>query len=332
MKVSTDEQTFGHLVRHHRNLLNQNGDTVRGLFPNMSAGRYSQLETDKAGRPTFEMVQTFKDVYSLSGLDFTMLLRAADYAATEEETEAVKRSVRSSRVSKSMGPAFVMDYRGDMTMWNREFALRYDIVSPDMAETLPVPTSLVHGGVPRVEAAADFARRSGASSSPRLQGPDHHLYPGMSLLDLLFNWQYRLRWELRPEEWESLEHYFLVRFWRTIWPLLRPSWYDQDHVEPDWLRQLLARLGNLPNGAGADFVRYSSVVRQLLEVNPSDPKVQRVSDFTFDTVVYWHDPVQYEVHPTTLFDSRFVLFQHHPLDPTAGVPVEHHDGSGHRPV
>jgi Helix-turn-helix domain len=313
-----EQWSFGRIVAYFRSRSDKTAGEVVPLFGYSSPSWLSDIETDKAVRPTLERVKQFARVYRMYPSEYSYLLRASDYPATSEEVEDLR--VRLSNLLEGFpDPAYVLDYRYQLVCWNRLFADLYDSASPS-SRVPRQDATLPPGSLHSVISASSGSSSQSDTTTPlsgTIGGAAAPLQVGLPFLQLIFSWDSRLRSELELEEWERLAHYFLVRFWRTTLPLIQPRWYEPEGKgEPAWLRDFLAAMSAPTTLAGADFVRHSEAVRTRLEEDPGDASVQLFTDFMNDTVSFWHGRTKFLLHTTELRDGRFILFRHGPVGGT----------------
>lgn len=201
--------------------------------------RVSRIENDLAPQPSIPLLYQFASSLRLSQLQYSQLLRAAGHAPSTQEIAEAGAHLDTHLRRFSM-PAYLMDSRGYVWIWNAPFAHAYG-ASSAQSNTANAPLPLT---------------------------------PGTHILMLLIHPASGLRQSFEPEAWYSVVRTQLIRFWQTSRRLIQPAWGG----EPEWLQQLVARLVALPAPAGQQFEQLWSQVQQMPTPTQEELLPQSLSD------------------------------------------------------
>jgi len=331
-----DEQTLGRILAEFRNQIGQTGSEVvpylkaslRGTgYSYWSTNRISLVEKNQTSRPEIEILRAFSDFYRLTPWEYTVLLRAADYPPTEEQLHEMRLNV--SPILAEIGvPSYVLNYRYELVLWNDAFAQLYDPAPPTFAGTMMREQLREDIENPRevwreeVNALTEGAN-SPAGNQSSLDSP-LQLQVGMPYFLFLWSRQGRFRQQTAHEEWERVVDFVLVRFWRTVKPLIQPHWNltpEGEPGEPEWLHNVIRRLSNLPAPDGQDFAERSQRTRALLGSDRRDKQVQLLRNRLYDRLFFRQGRLRFQWVNSEMEDARFTLVQHFPIEQSVTMPL-----------
>ena len=337
------EQTVGRILTYYRNRLGLRVVDVKPMLPaSWRESKISLLENDHAARPTRDILGMFAREYGISPLEYTYLLRAADYPPTEQEARAVYHRFQSGG-APTLYPAFVLTYRYDLVCWNQSFAELF--TSADSASATTRSAELIlpqdpdfaafredgsppFGSLPFESSASISESPTGAAATE--SAPLFPLRVGKSFFELLFDRRLCSRFfdyqgeidhlvpvsQNEKEPGTRLVDYFLNRFWRETMSLVQVDWVPRERQQeplPLWLVELYRRMATL-GVEGAEFVEASARIRKKLTGSWNDPSVQLIENaFLSDALLIQRRNGTHLLMPKELADARFTMYMIIPM-------------------
>jgi hypothetical protein len=164
---------------------------------------------------------------------YTALLRAADHEPLALEGQTMLAPLRP-RLHRHHTPAFVMDYRTQLWLWNDAFTAQV--------------------GAPQL-----------ATTDDDDETPKRAFAPETSLLTLVFDPTGPLRRDSEPASWQIFAASLLSWFWRTTRKMQQHGWeHTTTDGTPLWMDQLFTHVRALPDTDTAFDAMWAAISSQVI--------------------------------------------------------------------
>lgn len=300
-----EELTLGRLLAYFRNRRNMTIDnlraTLRGGPTQWQQSQISRIENDQTSRLSQPTLNDFAQALILSPVDYSWLLRAADFYPQPSELHVLRQQFQDVVNEFAAVPAYVVDYRSGLQAFNEAFAHQFAPLATNGTPVAPVVST------------SGTSSQASADATSDLTVVPTHLTCGPSVFAYMFNRQFHFWSALPTDQREGFGAYMLRRFWRATLPLLQPKWEVNEFGEPPWLTALVSVMSALPSSEGATFARLNTAARYLAQSDRNTLQMQSIRAHLVDRYFFHLDGCRYMLIPNELEDARFHLLIHLPL-------------------